>query len=180
MSARKDIARKTVRLLVRKLPKDKETLIKTGDFLEILAHLYKKVRDMRNFLVSPYIPKEKKLEFIDRIAERFSVPSDIREIFEYLVDINGFSLLGEIKRLYDHEVEKIMKTSRGDLFLPSEIDKNTVDEIIAFLEKSTGRELEVDVRYDPEIIGGFVFRTSGLVIDTSVRRQLEDLMVRGG
>lgn len=180
MTGRKELARKTVRLLVRKVPKDKESLIKTGDFLNLLAHLYKKVRDMRNFLVSPYVPKDRKLKFIEQVAERFSVPADVLEIFDYLIDINGFSLLPEIKRLYDHEVEKIMRTSRGELLLPVEVDQKTVEEIIGFLERSTGRELEVEVGYDPELIGGFVFKTSGFVIDTSVKRQLEDLMVRGG
>jgi F-type H+-transporting ATPase subunit delta len=180
MTDKREVARRTVRFLLRRIPKDKETLIAVGDLLGLLANIYRKVREFRNFLLSPFVEREKKREFLGSFIKKFGAPADLSEMFDYLIDINGFSMLPEIKRIYDHEVEKIMKTSKGTLLLPSELDKDIVEEIVTSIQKLTGRNLEVEVSYDPELIGGFLFKTSGLVIDTSVRRQLENLIVRGG
>lgn len=180
MLKKKEIARKAVRLLVRKLPKERKVLISTGEFIGFLAQLYRKNRDARNYFVSPFVPKEKKLEFLKNVMERYEVPSEALEVFEYLVDINAFSLLPEMKRLYDHDVEKLMRMSKGFLYLAREVDREEIDRIIGAVQKALGRELEVEVGYDERLIGGFVFKTSGFVVDTSVKRQLEKLLVHGG
>ncbi len=180
MLKRKEIARKVVRLLVRRIPKEKERLISTGEFLSLLSELYRRSRESRNFFVSPFIPKEKKISFLKRLMEKFRVPEETLEIFEYLVDINAFPLLPEIKRLYDHEVERLMRMSKGFLYLARETDEEEVRRIVDAIQRALGRELEVEVSYDPQLIGGFVFRTSGFVVDTSVKRQLERLLVHGG
>jgi len=180
MLRRKDIARKVVRLLVRKLPKEKGKLIATGEFIGFLAQLYRRDRIFRNYFVSPFIPKEKKLSYLKNLMDKFNVPEDALDVFEYLIDINAFSLLSEMKRLYDHEVERIMKMSKGFLQLAHRIDDEGVKRIIGILEKALGRHLEVEVLYDENLIGGFVFKTSGFVIDTSVKRQLEKLSLHGG
>ncbi len=180
MLKRKEIARKVVRLLVRRIPKEKERLISTGEFLSLLSELYRRSRESRNFFVSPFIPKEKKISFLKRLMEKFRVPEETLEIFEYLVDINAFPLLPEIKRLYDHEVERLMRMSKGFLHLARETDEEEVRRIVDAIQRALGRELEVEVSYDPQLIGGFVFRTSGFVVDTSVKRQLEKLLVHGG
>ncbi|WP_457601518.1 ATP synthase F1 subunit delta [Hydrogenivirga sp.] len=176
----KEIARKAVRLLVRKLPKDKKALIATGEFINSLAQLYRKSRDARNFFVSPFVPKDKKTALLKGFMERFGVPQEALEVFEYLIDINALSLLPEMKRLYDHEVEKLMKTSKGYLYLAREVDEAEIDRIVSAIQKALGRELEIETGYDETLIGGFVFKTSGFVVDTSVKRQLEKLLVHGG
>jgi len=180
MLKKKEIARKAVRLLVRKLPKDKETLINTGSFIELLAGLYRKDREARNFFVSPFVPKEKKMELIKSLMEKYGVPNTALEIFDYLIEINALSLLPEMKRLYEHEVEKIMRMAKGFLYLAREIDKEETDRIVSAIQKVLNREIEVEIGYDDSLIGGFVFKTSGFVVDTSVKRQLEKLLIHGG
>jgi len=180
MLRRKEIARKAVRLLVRRVPRKKEKLIATGEFLGFLAQLYRRSRTFRNYLVSPFIPREKKITYLRELMGRFGVPGETLEIFEYLIDINALSLLPEMKRLYDHEVEKLMRMSKGFLYLARETDRKDVDRIIETIEKALGRELEVEIAYDDHLIGGFIFKTSGFVVDTSVKRQLEKLLIHGG
>lgn len=180
MLKKKEIARKAVRLLLRKLPKEREVLIATGELLGFLANLYRRSREARNYLVSPFVPKDRKVGFLKDLTNRFNVPEEALEILEYIVDINAFSLLPEMKRIYDHEVERLMRMSKGFLYLAREVDGKEVDRIVEAVQRALGRELEVEVKYDGSLIGGFLFKTSGFVIDTSVRRQLEKLLVHGG
>ena len=180
MNKKKDLARKIVRILVRKIPKDKNTLISVGEFLGTLALLYRKNTEIRNFLITPFIEKAKKLEALKRLGERFNLPKEALDVLEYVIDLNAFGLLNEIKRFYDHEVEKLMKASKGYLTLAHELEEDQIKEITQTLERVLGREMEVEVSYDKSLVGGFVFKTSGFVVDASVRRQLRDLLKVGG
>ncbi len=180
MVRNKELARKAVRLLLRKLPKDKESLIGTGDFISLMAELYKRSKDMRNFFVAPEVPHEKKLSLLKAFMDKFGVPSEAVDVFDYLVSINALSLLSEMKRLYDHEVEKIMKMSKGYLYLASPMEEGEIKKIVDSVEKFLNRELEVEVLEDKSLIGGFLFKTSGFVVDVSVKRQLEALSLAGG
>ena len=177
MQRNKELARKLARLIVRKVSADRASLVSSGELIYFLAQMYMKSRDFRNFIISPFVSKESKLSFLKALSQKAGAPQDIVDILGYLIDINGFSLLPEIKRLYEHEVEKIMRMSRGKLYLASELDSNYVQEIIDKLRKVLNREFEVEVEYDDKIIGGFVFRTPSFVIDASVKRQLESLLV---
>ncbi len=180
MVKKKELARKAVRLLLRKLPKDKESLIGTGDFLSLLAELYKRSKEARNFFVAPEVPHDKKVGLLKVLMEKFNVPEQALEVFDYLISINALSLLSEMRRLYNHEVEKIMKMSKGYLYLASPMEDEEVKKIVQKVEEFLKRELEVEVVQDPSLIGGFLFKTSGFVIDTSVKRQLEALSLAGG
>ncbi len=177
---KKELARKIVRILLKKLPKTKEVLMSTGDFLGFLSTIYRKDSLVRNFLINPFIPKDKKMEFLKDLMSKFNVPENAKEVFEYMIDINAFSLLSEMKRFYDHEVEKIMRMSKGYLVLAGEVDGAEIEKISQTIQKILGREIEIDVSYDKSLIGGFVFKTSGFIIDASVKRQLEDLIPHGG
>ncbi len=179
MHKKKEIARKAVRLIVKKLPKDRKVLIAGGELLGFLSELYRRSREARNFFVSPFVPKEKKLSFIKTLLEKYGVPEEPLEVFEYLVDINALSLLPEMRRLYEHEVERLMKMSKGYLYLAEEIDPQEIEKITEAIKRSLGRDIEVEVGYDQSLIGGFIFKTSGYVVDTSVKRQLERLMIGG-
>ncbi len=179
MTDRKELARKAVRLLLRRVPKKKDSLIATGEFVALLADLYRRSKEVRNFLVSPFVERKAKLAFLSSLAKKLKVPSEAMEVFEYLLDINGFSLLSDIRRIYDHEIEKLMKTTKGTLYLATDLGRDT-KKIVSAIEKAVGLELEVDVKVDESLIGGFLFKTHGMVIDASVRRQLDRLTLLGG
>ncbi len=180
MSRNRELARKVARILIRKVPKSKESLISTGELLTLLATMYAKDRYFRNYFVSPFISRESKLSLIEKLVGKTGAPQEVLEVLEYLIDINGFSLLTEVKRLYAHEMEKLMRMSKGYLYLADELEKEDINRIMDVVQKALNREIDVEVRYDDSLIGGFILKTSGFVVDTSVKRQLERLLHRGG
>ncbi len=180
MKRNKDLARKLARALAKKSPKDKESLLAVGEFLSILAVLYRKSTEAKHLFVNPFVPKEKKLEVLRELAKRMGVPDEVLEVFGYILEINAFPMISEIKRLYDHEVERIMRVSKGELLLASEVDDEVVEKIASSIKEILKRDIDIEVSYDPSLIGGFVFKTSGFVIDASVKRQLGKLLTVGG
>jgi F-type H+-transporting ATPase subunit delta len=56
-----------------------------------------------------------------------------------------------------------------------ELDQGTVDHIGDAIAKQTGRKIDLDSTVDDSILGGLVLRVGNMVLDASVRNQLEKL-----
>lgn len=176
MKARPEIIRKVAKLLLEKTQKERQELIKVSQLLELLYRLYKSERDFRGFVLNPTIPKEKKLAFLKGLRERFGIGQGLDEVLEYILDINAIPSLGEVKRVYDYEVEKLLRLSKALLVLARKVSEQEIERIKQVVKNYTGRDYEFEVVEDPELIGGFLLKTSSFVLDASVRRGLEGIL----
>lgn len=176
MTVRSEVVREIAKGLIERVKEDAQKLKKVSQLLGLLYRLYKDQKDFRGFILSPTIPKNKKVEFLKKLRERMEIDDRIDEVLIYLLEINALPRLGEIKRIYDHESEKHLKISRATLFLASKMKEEDVERIKTTVRKFTGRDYEFEVVEDPELIGGFLLKSSSLVLDASVRRNLENLL----
>jgi len=176
MSARPEIVRKIAKALLERSKKEREELIKTSQLLELIYKLYRSEKDFRGFVLNPNIPKEKKLAFIKSLRERLDIEDKVDEVFDYILEINAIPFLGEVKRVYDHEVEKLLKLSKALLVLARRVDESHLEKIKKAIKDFTGRDYDFEIVEDPELIGGFLLKSSSLVLDASVKRSLETLL----
>ncbi len=172
---KKENARRVARLLVNKLPKDRESLTKMLDFLTFLSDLYKREREVKDFMLNPLVDTQRKIDYIKSLAERFGPPEESHPALRHLVELGLMPSIGEIRRMFEHEMEKILRLSKGFLIVARPIDKETVERIRQRVSQALGRDISLEVQEDPSIIGGFVVRTPGFVLDASVKRALERL-----
>ncbi|MCX8164652.1 MAG: ATP synthase F1 subunit delta [Aquificaceae bacterium] len=176
MTSRQEVVRKIAKIFLEKTPKERQDLTKTSQLLSIIYNLYKSEKEFKGFILNPTIPKDIKLNFLKTLREKFQINKEIDDVLDYILDINAVPLVGEIKRIYDHEVEKLLKVSKALLVLAGKVKEPELEKIKTAIKKFTGRDYEFEVVEDPELIGGFLVKTSSLVLDASVRRGLETLL----
>ncbi|MEN3028790.1 MAG: F0F1 ATP synthase subunit delta [Aquificaceae bacterium] len=176
MNPRPEVVRKVAKIFLEKTPKEKGELRKTSELLHFIYGLYRSEKTFRGFILNPTIPREEKLNFLRKLRERFGASEKLDEVFDYILEINAVPLLGEIRRVYDYEVEKLLKVSKALLVLARRVDEKEIERIKAVTKNLTGRDYEFEVVEDPELIGGFLLKTSSLVLDASVKRNLEALL----
>jgi len=171
----KELSKKLAKSLLGKFPKERFVLVQASEFLGFVYNLYRKERLFRDFMLNPQVPNEKKVEYLMNLSSKFSLPLEVKDFINYLVELNATPMLGEIKRLYDHEVEKFLRLSKAFILTAKKLDENTLESIKSKVKQILNRELEFEVQEDPSLIGGFVVKTSGFVVDASVKRALEKL-----
>ncbi len=176
MSARPEVVRKIAKLLLERSKKEKQELMKVSQLLELVYKLYKSERDFRGFMLNPTVPREKKLGFLLSLREGLGIDQKLDEVLGYILDINAIPFLGEVKRVYDHEVEKLLRLSKALLVLARRVEDQELERIKKVIRDYTGRDYEFEVVEDPELIGGFLLKTSSFVLDASVRRGLEGIL----
>ncbi|MCS7307181.1 MAG: F0F1 ATP synthase subunit delta [Aquificaceae bacterium] len=176
MTTKHDVIRKIAKLLVEKTPKEKKEFTKVSELLHLLYKLYRQEKTFRGFILNPAVPKEKKMGFLKSLREKLGIDEGVDGVLSYILDVNAVPLLGEVKRVYDYEVEKLLRVSKALLVLARKVDQSEIEKIEEVIKRFTGREYEFEVVEDPELIGGFLLKTSSLVVDATVKRNLEAIL----
>ncbi|MEZ0337362.1 MAG: F0F1 ATP synthase subunit delta [Aquificaceae bacterium] len=175
MTARPELIRKLAKLFLEAVPKERERLTALSDLLGLIYSLYRREKDFRGFMLNPTIDNSVKLGFLKTLRERLKLGEEVDRVLSYVIELNAVPLLGEVKRVYEHEVEKLLRVSKALLVLARSVSDEELEKIKSAIKRLTGRDYEFEVIEDPSLIGGFLLKTSSLVIDASIRRSLEVL-----
>ena len=132
--------------------------------------------DFKSLIKSPVIQPSKKADVFKAL---FSPKvSDLTNKFLDIVLKKGReSYLPDMVREFDIQYKKIKHVSSVTLTTAEPLSQAAVDRILAKINasKSTDDNIELDVKVDPSLIGGFILRYDDKLYDTSVKHKLEQL-----
>jgi F-type H+-transporting ATPase subunit delta len=89
-----------------------------------------------------------------------------------LFEKGRFGFLGAISDFYQKLADELKGVARATLVSASALSVEAVDRIRLALSKRTGKEIILDVKQDPSLIGGVITQIGDLVLDGSIRTQL--------
>jgi len=92
-----------------------------------------------------------------------------------LVSRGILEIAGDISRQYDHLLDAHRGIEHAEVFTALPLDEEDKQRLSTRLGKMVGREVIVDARVDPSVIGGFKARIGDMLIDGSLRNKLEGL-----
>jgi ATP synthase F1 delta subunit len=130
-------------------------------------------RDLSVFFFSPYFSTSEKQEGLQKAITE--AEPEVVNFLSLLVEKHRmpaiFRIRQELERLVAEENKELEVTVTSAV----ELDEDVVAEIGAAIEKQTGRKVELESTIDDAILGGLVLRVGNMVLDASVRNQLEKL-----
>jgi F-type H+-transporting ATPase subunit delta len=130
-------------------------------------------RDMQVFFFSPYFSTAEKQEAL-KGAVTGAEPA-VTNFFELLLEKHRMPAMFRIRKQFDHLVSEENKELEVTVTSAIPLDEGIADKIGAEIEKQTGRTVELSSNVDEDILGGLVVRVGNMVLDASVRNQLEKL-----
>jgi F-type H+-transporting ATPase subunit delta len=130
--------------------------------------------ELRLFFYGGQVPEREKRRAIDALTEGMALSS--RNFLKILSDNGREEILEEVLLRYEDLVKEhlgrveVEVTTAVEL---SEEERDRIKERLAGLLE--GREVILDTKVDPDILGGAVFRFGGRMVDGSLRGQLMSL-----
>jgi F-type H+-transporting ATPase subunit delta len=140
-------------------------------------------RFARAFEANPDLGRQLGDQHID-IGTRLGIITDLLDGRAHPQTVAALSYIVQSERsrqlpeIADAVVAKAASTRRrgvAEVRTAVPLDDEQVRRLAASLEQSTGREVEVKVVVDPEVVGGVVVRIGDTVIDGTVARRLAEL-----
>ncbi len=175
MKVDKKVLRRVVKVLINKVPKEEEKLLKIVRDLELISELYRKSSDFRNVLINPSIDAELKVKILKEVFNKYGIDEMAQEAVIYLSKIGKGNVVKELGKAFRFEVEKFFATVQGEMITAYPLEEKEIEEIKERIEKKIGKKVELEIKEDPSLIGGFLVKAGSYVLDASVRFYMKKL-----
>ena len=132
-------------------------------------------KDLGGFLANPIFEQESKKKVLEQIIGRLSLSPMTINFLKLLIDKKRIDVLPDIETCYrqlmDDALQKVRVTVKSAYPLSSQMQ----DFITSNLKKMTGREVEVTVEDDKNLLGGIVIGVGDTLYDGSIKNQLNNM-----
>jgi len=139
------------------------------------AKLMADSKELEQAISNPLYASEDRRKVLEVIVEKIA-PSKIMASFLFLLfDKGRIKYLGDIRFFYEKLTDELANIVRADVVSAVKLPEESVEKIKAALTKKTGKEVTIESRVDPSLIGGMITKIGDLVLDGSVKTQLKSL-----
>jgi len=118
---------------------------------------------------------EERKAVLDAILTKSPFADLVQNFLRLLLDKNRIGGIHEITDYYSKLTDEISNVTRADIVTARPLKKEARKRLAAALEGLTAKQVKIEVKEDPSLIGGLVVRIGDLVLDGSVKAQLEGL-----
>ena len=133
--------------------------------------------DLRMALADRAVPAERRIAVVEELMGGVALPVSVGLVSMVV----GADRAGELSAVVDRFLElsaEERKHEVAEVRAAVPLDERLRDRLAKALSHATGKEVEVKVVVDPNVLGGVVARIGDTVIDGSVRRRLDQLRER--
>jgi F-type H+-transporting ATPase subunit delta len=135
--------------------------------------------DLQRAFHNPAVPAPRKRALMAALLPRIGAVSPVlSKLLLLLAERDRLVLLADIADAYRDRVLDHRRVVRAEVTTAVSLPADRVERLRASLAAATGREVLLEPRVDPALVGGAVARIGSIVIDGSVARQLERMKER--
>lgn len=134
--------------------------------------------ELRNFLISPAIPRDAKHGVIEKIVARLGASKIIRNFLFVMSDNQRVHLLPEIVGTFEQVLEQRQGVAEAQVTSPLELTDVQKISLVRTLERVSGKKIQARYSLDPALLGGVLVRIGDMIYDGSVRNRLHQLRAR--
>ena len=143
--------------------------------LEDFRAAYEESEELRNFLISPAIPRDAKHGVIEKLVARLGGSKIIRNFLFVMADNQRVHLLPEIVKTFELVLRKRQGVAEANITSASELNGGQKTALIQTLERLSGQKIQAKYSLEPELLGGAVVRIGDTIYDGSVLNRLNRL-----
>lgn len=133
---------------------------------------------LRRAVENPAIPASRKRAVVEQLLGRVTVTPIVSRVLLLLADRDRLVLVPELAEAYRTRLMDHRNVVRAEVTSAIPLGPDRVEALRSGLAQATGRQVQLEVRVDPSIVGGAVARIGSTVYDGSVTTQLEKLRER--
>lgn len=151
-----------------------EVVAELGQFEGILTQH----TELRDVFASPVLPLERKRAVLNDLLTRMQLRPTANNFLQLLLNNARLHNLDQMLRALTRELDARTNIVSAQVTTARALDEQEQTRLRSQLQAATGKEVRLQFRTDPEIIGGVVTRIGSLVYDGSIKNQLAQMKQR--
>jgi len=137
-------------------------------FQELLAESPELTRLVR----SPVFTADKQEKALAAVLERAGIGGTAAKFLRFVASNRRLFSVGDIIRDFDALVSRHKGEVSAEVTVAEALSDERLAEVKAALNQVTGKDVKVDVKVDPSIIGGLIVKLGSRMVDSSLRTKL--------
>jgi len=146
-----------------------------GQNLQEFAKFCSANREFFQVISNQIFSVEDRKKIMETVLEKSSFSDVGKNFLRLLLDKNRIRAIEEITDHYSRLTDEISNITRADIITAKPLKEDALNKLVQTLKGLTKKEVEVNVQEDESIMGGLIVKTGDLVLDGSVKTQLEGL-----
>jgi F-type H+-transporting ATPase subunit delta len=137
-----------------------------------IAGLMDKEKNLEQAICNPLYNAEGRKKVLKAVIDKSGMSRTMATFLLLLFDKGRIGFVSNINEYYQKLADELKGVARASLLSSTELSAEAVEKIRKALSKKTGKEIILETKQDPTLIGGIVTKIGGLVLDGSVKTQL--------
>ena len=166
---------KSYAVALHELAKENAELDKVEEGMKGLDLLLKDNLNFREMILNPTVTKEEKKEVILKIADKYNFSITLKRFLGFVAIKNRLFFLDKIIESFLNLISNSKGELKAKLTSSKQLsieEKNKIQKELSEGFKST---LNLDFKYDPELIAGLIVQVGSVMVDTSIKTKLKKL-----
>lgn len=143
--------------------------------LEEFAAMVNASKDLRHVLLNPIFTAQERNGALGAVLAKITLSDLSRRLLILLGERNRVGLLTEVARITRQLADTRAGRVRAEVESATPLTNEARDQLRRALERRTGRSVEMTVTVDPKLLGGLRARVGSVVLDGTLRSQLDGL-----
>jgi F-type H+-transporting ATPase subunit delta len=165
------IARRYAKALLLIGQQDGQTEIYRNE-LQAVAEWVSRNSQLERAINNPLYESAGRKRVLQSFIAKLTISKAMESFLVLLFEKGRFGFLGPINEFYQKLADELKGVVRATVVSAGDLSTGAVERIRTALAKRTGKEVVLEVRQDPGLIGGVVTQIGDLVLDGSIRTQL--------
>ena len=166
---------KSYALALYELAKENSELNKVEDGMDGIKTLLNKSSDFKEMILNPTVTKEEKNKVIIKMVDKYNFCQTLKKFLGFLTIKNRLFFLNQIIDSFLDLVSSSKWELKAKLLSSKELSKTELEKICNELSKDFKSALNIDYKYDPDLIGGLIIQVGSIMVDTSIKTKLKKL-----
>ena len=166
---------KSYAIALYELSKENSELDKVEDEMKKLNKLLDSSADFKEMILSPIVARDDKKNVIFKIADQNNFSETFKKFLGFVAIKNRLFFLGKIIESFLNLVSNNKGELKAKLVSSKKLSIEEQKKIQSELSKDFKSLLNIDYKYDPDLIAGLIIQVGSVMVDTSIKTKLKKL-----
>ena len=146
-----------------------------GKELKAFADIYESHGELKQAITNPAFRLDERTQILKALLARIGPSQTVQNFLNLLLDKRRISVVGQISAFYGQLTDEVSNVVGAEVVVPRPLAGEAETRLAKALERMTSKKIRMNVRQDQSIVGGIVVKIGDLVVDGSVRAQVQGI-----
>jgi F-type H+-transporting ATPase subunit delta len=146
-----------------------------GRDLDDFSRFFDANQELREILTSPAFVVSDRKKILNGILAKSEYSETVKNFLNLLLDKNRMEAIREVNSYYEKLMDEVSQIARVDVIAPIPLREDAARSLEKALEEMTSKRIRMELKEDKSLIGGLVVKIGDLVLDGSIKAQIEGL-----